>query len=193
MCSICSCQLNIWHARHVLAPILNWFLQSDLGIEACFSQVKDCPGIALPPGTVHFSNKTASNSYLEEFRGFQWKRPERDALSKRYGRKWKINLLVYSMRSAIWNVCICSYFSNEEFVFSRHAASIRILEHLSMTLFPLLISLLVLFCVLKSVNIETGKYFRRYCTNTMSCKFVQEMLRRFHRVQNTELVSFSGI
>ena len=23
MCSICSCQLNIWHARHRLAPILN--------------------------------------------------------------------------------------------------------------------------------------------------------------------------
>ena len=53
MCSICSCQLNIWHARHSLAPILNWFLTSDYGNEACFSLVTDCPGFALLPGTVH--------------------------------------------------------------------------------------------------------------------------------------------
>ena len=30
MCSICSCQLNIWHAGHSLAPILNWFLLPEL-------------------------------------------------------------------------------------------------------------------------------------------------------------------
>ena len=30
MCSICSCQLNIWHAGHSLAPILNWFLHPEL-------------------------------------------------------------------------------------------------------------------------------------------------------------------
>ena len=53
MCSICSCQLNIWHARHSLAPILNWFLTIDHGNEACFSLITDCPGLALPPGTVH--------------------------------------------------------------------------------------------------------------------------------------------
>ena len=60
MCSICSCQLNIWHTRHVLVPILNWFLTTDLDIEACFSQITDCPGLALLPGTVHSTKKTFS-------------------------------------------------------------------------------------------------------------------------------------
>ena len=30
MFSICSCQPNIWHAGHCLAPILNWFLLPEL-------------------------------------------------------------------------------------------------------------------------------------------------------------------
>ena len=54
MCSICSCQLNIWHGRHRLPPILNWFLNLGLDKEACFSRTTDCPGLTLPPGTVHF-------------------------------------------------------------------------------------------------------------------------------------------
>ena len=58
MCSICSCQLNIWHARHSLAPILNCFLIFDHGNEVYFSLVADCPGIALPPGTVHSQMKS---------------------------------------------------------------------------------------------------------------------------------------
>ena len=53
MCSICSCQLNIWHAGHCLAPILNWFLTSGLDNGACSSPTTDCPGLTLPPGTVH--------------------------------------------------------------------------------------------------------------------------------------------
>ena len=52
MCSICSCQLNIWHGRHRLPPILNWFLIQGLGKKACFSRTTDCPGLTLPPGTV---------------------------------------------------------------------------------------------------------------------------------------------
>ena len=53
MCSICSCQLNIWHAGHSLAPILNWFFTSRVNTEACFSWLMDCPGLTLPSGAVH--------------------------------------------------------------------------------------------------------------------------------------------
>ena len=53
MCSICSCQLNIWHVGHCLAPILNCFLILGSGKEACFSRSTDRPGPTLPPGSVH--------------------------------------------------------------------------------------------------------------------------------------------
>ena len=53
MCSICSCQLNIWHAGHSLAPILKLIFTSRVNTEACFSWLTDCPGLTLPSGAVH--------------------------------------------------------------------------------------------------------------------------------------------
>ena len=53
MCSICSCQLNIWHVGHCLATILNCFLIVGSSKEACFSLSTDCFGPTLPPGSVH--------------------------------------------------------------------------------------------------------------------------------------------
>ena len=53
MCSICSCQLNIWHAGHSLAPILNWFLLPELTPKLASSWLTDCPGLTLPSGAVH--------------------------------------------------------------------------------------------------------------------------------------------
>ena len=71
MCSICSCQLNNWHVRHRLTPILNWFLILGLDKEACFSQTTDCPGFTLPPGTVQFTITELRKPNLE-----LWLRPK---------------------------------------------------------------------------------------------------------------------
>ena len=53
MCSICSCQLNIWHAGHSLAPILNWFLLPELTPKLASVDSRIVPGLTLPSGAVH--------------------------------------------------------------------------------------------------------------------------------------------
>ena len=55
MCSICSCQLDIWHAGHCPASISNWSLDPGLDKDACISRSTDCPSLTLPLGTVQFT------------------------------------------------------------------------------------------------------------------------------------------
>ena len=63
MRSICSCQLNIWHAGHCLAPILNWFLLLELTTKIASADSRIVP-------VLHYDNDISASGLIMQFQAW---------------------------------------------------------------------------------------------------------------------------